>query len=145
MSLTDASKNLGASAEFGRAAGKRRRKSPPPFSLRLNAEERARLTAEAAGTPLGAYIKHKALGAPPPRRRRAGATVEDGEALARVLAMLGQSKLANNLSQLVRAAASGSLVLTPDIEAALRDACDNVRIMRADLLRALGFVPEAET
>ncbi|SDW55183.1 hypothetical protein [Celeribacter indicus] len=32
-------------------------KKPPPFSLRLNAEERQRLETAAAGMPLGSFIK----------------------------------------------------------------------------------------
>ena len=41
------------------------RKRPSPFSIRLTEDERTRLVVEAAGAPLGAYIKAKVLGAPP--------------------------------------------------------------------------------
>lgn len=46
-------------------------KIPAPFSLRLTAEERAALEAEAGDAPLGAFIRDKLLkGGQAPRRRR---------------------------------------------------------------------------
>ena len=74
-----------------------KKKRLAPFSIRLSEEERARLAMEAAGAPLGAYIKAKALGSPPVRARRTGLAVEDRVALAKGLALLGRSHLANNL------------------------------------------------
>lgn len=57
-------------------------KRPPSFSLRLSADERARLEAEARGAPLGAYIKAKLTGGDVPvRMRRSGLAVEDRQAL----------------------------------------------------------------
>ena len=43
-------------------AAKAKRKRPAPFAIRLSADERTRLEREAAGAPLGTYIKAKALG-----------------------------------------------------------------------------------
>lgn len=93
-------------------------KAPPPFSLCLTFEERARLEREAAGMSLGAYIRERLFGesAAPPRRTRGKFPVKDQAALGRALALLGGSRLSQNLNQLSRA----------------------VDEMRAELLRALG-------
>lgn len=120
-----------------------RKAAPPPFSLRLSAEERARLTAEAAGAPLGTYIKAKLLGGAPLRTRRSGLAIEDRQALARALALLGQSGLSTNLTALAQAASIGTLPLTPEIEAELAEALRAVADIRALILRALGRTAEA--
>ena len=115
------------------------RKRLAPFSIRLTETERARLTEEASGTALGAYIKAKALGGPLPRRRSSGQPIQDQAALAQVLALLGRSHLANNLNQLAKLANTGSLPLTPEIASELLAAIEDVRDMRRLLLSALGL------
>lgn len=117
-------------------------KRPAPFSIRLSEAERARLAMEAAGTPLGAYIKQKALGLPAERKRVPGLTIKDRQSFARALALLGQSQLANNLSELANAARSGSLPLTPETEAFLIEAIQDVRELRRLFLLAVGMKPE---
>lgn len=123
---------------------KRGRKRPvPPFSLRLSAEERARLEQAAAGMPLGAYIRAKLLGGDlTPRRTRGAAPVKDHAALAQLLGMLGNMRLASNLNQLARSANIGTLPLTPDVEEDLARACAAVIAMKAELMRALGYPAE---
>lgn len=114
------------------------KKYPPPFSLRLTLEERARLEAEAGDLPLGAYIRERLLGDDvAPRTRRGNSPVKDKEALGRVMGTLGASRLSANLNQLARAVNTGSLPVTPETEAELQQACQEVAKMRADLLRAL--------
>lgn len=88
----------------------------PPFSLRLSFEERARLTAQAEGMALGAYIRSRLLDEPPRRKR---VSEIDRDSLLRVLGQLGQSRIANNLNQLARAANLGTLPATPETEDAL--------------------------
>lgn len=122
-----------------------RRKRASPFCLRLSAEERARLTAEAGGAPLGAYIRAKLLGGTiPVRMRRSGLAVEDRQALGKALALLGQSRLANNLNQLARLAHIGALPVSPEIEAEFQEAVIAVQEMRRLLVTALGLKPEGE-
>jgi hypothetical protein len=117
-----------------------RRKRDAPFSLRLTKDERARLTAEAGGAPLGAYIKAKLLGGTiPVRMRRSGLAVEDRQALGKALALLGQSRLANNLNQLAHLAHIGALPVSPEIESELKNAVSEVRAMRRLLVSALGL------
>lgn len=114
-------------------------KYPPPFSLRLTFEERAKLEKNAAGMALGAYIRERLLGEDAvPRRTRGRFPVKDQEALGRVLAALGQSRLSANVNQLARAVNSGSLPVTPETEAALQEACADIAAIRHDLMRALG-------
>jgi len=116
---------------------------PKPFSLRLTFEERAQLEKDAGDMPLGAYIRSRLFDddVRTPRRKYRSPSV-DTKALAQLLGALGQSRIANNLNQLARAANSGSLDLTPDTEAALKSACDDIREMRGLLLKALGFQHE---
>lgn len=125
-------------------AAKPPRKRDAPFAIRLSKDERARLTAEAKGAPLGSYIKAKALGTPPLALRRSGLAVEDRQALAKVLALLGASHLTANLSQLVDLAAMGALPVTVETEQELRVALRDVRAVRLLLLTALGMQPDGQ-
>lgn len=144
MSLGEAFNPVVDGQVYRKAARKPKKKRPAPFSLRLSAEERARLAMEAAGAPLGAYIKAKVLGdAPPIRTRRTGLAVEDRMALAQVLALLGRSRLSNNLNQLAHTVNIGALPMTPETEAELFAALGDVRDLRRLLLAALGFKSEA--
>lgn len=127
----------GVSAPAGQS--RRRKATPLPFSLRLTAEERARLDAEAGSKPLGAYIRSRLFDGTEATRKRVRRPAGDDQALAQVLGALGQSRIANNLNQLAKAANSGSFLLTAEGEASLRDACDAVRAMRRALMAALGL------
>ncbi|MBI1252664.1 MAG: plasmid mobilization relaxosome protein MobC [Alphaproteobacteria bacterium] len=113
---------------------------PAPFSIRLSAEERSRLEAEAQGMPLGGYIKAKALGAPPLKRM---AVVEDRQALARALALLGQTHYANNLNQLAHLANMGALPLTPEVIEELEGTLRLIGEVRALIVRAMGVRKDA--
>jgi len=126
----------------GRPA-RERKPRPAPFSLRLNEDERARLADEAKGAPLGAYIKAKALGGPSLRVRRSGLPIEDRQALAQALALLGRSRISSNLNQLAHAVNIGSLPVTPETEAELAATLRDVREIRRLLVAALGL--EGET
>ena len=89
---------------------------------------------------LGAYIRDRLFGDDAaPRQTRGRFPVKDYAALGRVLAALGQSRLSNNLNQLAKAVNTGSLPVTPETEADLRQACKDVQAMRRDLLIALGL------
>lgn len=115
------------------------KKRQAPFSLRLTFEERAKLEEAANGVPLGAYIKAVLFSEDLKKvRQRGHKPVGDQEALGRVLAALGKSRLSSNLNQLARAVNTGSLPVHPEIEGELRDACADIAAMRKALLRALG-------
>lgn len=117
-----------------------RKKGPAPFSLRLTPEERAQLERCASGMSVGSYIRERLLGDDAaPRRTRGRNPVKDHRALGEVLGELGRSRIASNLNQLARAVNTGSLPVTPETEAALREACEGIRELRSVLLRALGL------
>ena len=124
---------------FNKLAKDQRPKYPPPFSLRLTFDERAKLDMLRGNMPLGRYIREQLLGDDvAPRKKRGRYPVKDHEALGRVLGALGSSRLSQNLNQLARASNSGSLPVSPDVEEELRQACADVKAMREELLRALG-------
>ena len=115
-------------------------KAPPPFSLRLTFEERARLEKEAGDRPLGEYIRERLFGDDvKPRKTRTRRPVQDQQELAQVLAKLGQSRLASSLNQLARASHLGTLPTAPETDQALQKACSDVAAMRSTLCSALGL------
>ena len=114
-------------------------KYPPPFSLRLTYEERARLDAERGDKSLAAYIRERLFGDnAAPRKRRGNSPVQDKEELGRVMGALGQSRLSANLNQLAKAVNSGSLPVPPETEAEIKEACREISELRTALLAALG-------
>ena len=120
-----------------------RKSYPAPFSLRLTEDERKALDALADGQPWGAYIK-EAIFDRQVRPRTSGARpVKDRAELARLLGLLGASRISQNINQLAKAANTGSLPVNADVHRALLESCDSVRNMRALLLTALGLTPEA--
>ena len=74
-----------------------RKKPISPVSLRLTAEERAVLEQAAAGQSISAFIRERVLGEQVRPRKARRQPVKDEEALAKVLGLLGQSRIAQNL------------------------------------------------
>lgn len=111
-----------------------------PFCLRLTRAERERLEQEAGSMPLGAFIRERLFGessAPRRKRRRPSA---DQAGMAKVLGMLGASRLAANVNQLAKAAKLGLLVgAAPEVIQQIMEACADIRTMRDALLAALGM------
>lgn len=130
---------------FGTAAipartPKKRRKRPAPFSLRLTAEERARLERDAGETPLATYIKFRLFnGTGPVSRPRGGRPATDAPLIARLLAALGEARLSQNLNQLAKAANMQTINVGAATERQLAEACADIRAMRCDLVAALGL------
>ncbi len=136
--LSQAFAHAASNLSAGKSKGKR--KFPPPFSLRLTFEERARLEQDAGSQSLGSYIRSKLFGeAAGGSRSRTRYPVKDEQALAKVLGELGQSRIANNLNQLAKAVNCGSLEVTPETEGQLLEACEAIKAMRRDLIAALGL------
>lgn len=116
-------------------------KRAAPFSIRLSESERVRLTAEAGGIPLGAFIKAKALGDALPARR-SGLAVEDRKALAKVLALLGGTRLSSHIGEMAKLASTGSLPITPETLCELNACLEEIKALRALLMQALGLRAE---
>lgn len=131
--------NTVAGPDGNSVTGRRRKPATRPFSIRLTTDERSRLLDEAEGLPLGSYIRAKLLGCPPPRRRRSGLAIVDQHALAKVLALLGKSKLSSNLNQLAHLGHISALPVDETVGTELREAADEIRSMRHCLLQALGL------
>ncbi len=116
---------------------------PAPLSVRFSEAEKTLLRSRAGNQPLGGYIREAVLGGEAERRQARRAPVRDGEPLGRLLALLGQSRMASNLNQIAKAAHQGSLPVTEKVETDLRRACAEVAEMRLLLLQALGLrLPE---
>lgn len=116
-----------------------------PFSLRLTKEERKALDDLADGRPLGAYIKDALFNRDIRPRTRGGKPVKDRAALAKLLGLLGASRLSQNVNQLARAANTGSLPVNEEIHRALLDSCTSIHAIRDLLLTALGLTPGGGT
>lgn len=114
-------------------------KRPSPFSLRLSPEQRIQLEQDAGDTPLGAYILAKVFNGEAAPVRRGKRPVKDHQALAQALGKLGHSRLSSNLNQLAKAAHTGSLPVTPDTEAAIKEALAEIHEIRRLLLEALNL------
>jgi hypothetical protein len=114
-------------------------KYAPPFSVRLTLAERARLDKEAGSATLGEYVRGRLFESPDTRQRVFRRPVQDAEALGQVLTALGQTRLSNNLYQIVRAVHAGELAVTAEQQKELEEALVNVREMRQCLMAALGM------
>lgn len=113
--------------------------TPAPFCLRLTQGERAELKDKAGSMALGAYIRAQLFGSSTRRTRRVRHVTPDAALLTQILAMLGASRMAQNLNQLAKAVNRGFLPVTKETEAQIQDACQAIQHMRALLLTALGF------
>ncbi|MBL0701083.1 MAG: plasmid mobilization relaxosome protein MobC [Desulfosarcina sp.] len=120
---------------------KSKKSYPPPFSMRLNQEERDELQKLAAGLPLGRFIKDAIFnhGQRPALSRKP--SIVDQKLFAQLLGAIGKSRLANNINQLAKAANSGSLPVNKEIIDSLNDAVEAIKWMRETLIKALGLKP----
>ena len=115
------------------------RRSISPLTLRLTPEERARLEELAAGMTLSTYVRACVFGEEAKRRkRRSKNAVADKKAIAEALALLGQSRIANNLNQLAYHANIGALEITGKEREQIEEAYAHVVALRALLVTALG-------
>jgi len=119
-----------------------RKERTTPVSIRLSADERSRLEAEAGRASLSEHIRARLFGED--RRVRAiPAPKIEARQLAHVLAVLGQSELAPSLRELLRAVQIGDLPASGEIEASLTSACAATMEIRRSLMVALGLVEGA--
>lgn len=116
---------------------------PSPVSVRFTPEERLVLAKAAGGQSLSAYIRGQVLAENATKRKtRNRSPVENEQELARVLGLLGQSRIANNLNQLAKDANCGVLIVDPVTLQQIEEAYAHVKSMRDSLVRALGLPEE---
>ncbi|MEM5477129.1 hypothetical protein [Pacificibacter sp. AS14] len=113
----------------------KKRKRPSPLSVRLSEDERAKLEKAAAGQSLNSYVKECLFAGKRPRKSK----VQDYEALAKALSLLGRSDLQTRLSALLLAIEAQRLVASSETERDIRAACNNVALIRTELVKALGL------
>lgn len=127
---------------FAAAAAPTGTETTRPLSVRFSERERAFLQHQAKGRPIGTHIREVVLSEAPQVKRRVAKA--DPQKLALVLAMLGKSRLSQNLNQLAKAVNMGTLEITPETEKEIVSACAAVLAIRATLLEALGLRPSAK-
>ncbi len=116
-------------------------KEPTPrITLRLTEDELAKLKNLSCGLSLSAYIRKCLFGKDTaPRKVRARVPVKDQAALAQVLGLLGQTRIANNLNQIAYEANCGSLLMDEETENEIKLACAHIAWIRVKLIEALGL------
>ena len=110
------------------------------LSVRMTPDEHAALKDAAGSLTVSAYARRKLLGdkaAAKSRMTRSPKT--DQVVAAKLLAALGRSELAVSLSTLAKAARSGALPVTDEVDVALLRACADVAGMKSALMRTLGI------
>lgn len=119
---------------------KQTKKQTSPFCLRLTPEERTALEREAAGLPLGEYVRQRVFDENRVKRHtRNKHPVKDYMLLSQLLGELGRSRLSNNLNQLAKSTNCGLLIVTPEVKTALLNACADIRHIRETLMKSLGL------
>jgi len=82
----------------------------PRVTVRFSRDDYKRLQEMADGASLAVYLRAMALNERLPKRKiRSGASIQDKQAIAQLLGLLGQSRIANNLNQLAYHANIGAL------------------------------------
>lgn len=114
-------------------------KASTPFSIRLTPEERKRLSEDAAGEPLGTYVK-TVLFAPTTKAAARRAMIDHHKIkIGQVLAMVGSSGIGDALTTMALAIQSGTFEDEAEIKAALERCEKELSEIRAALLKALGI------
>ncbi len=117
-----------------------------PFCVRLSADEREQLKVMAANLRVsqGAFIRSYVFDDIEAIKRTLNAKVStlDHEALSKLLLLLGESRIANNLNQLAMHANQGTLDLPrAEIEEQLNESYLTIQWMRKTLIQGLGLKP----
>ena len=113
-------------------------KRPSPFSIRLTEAERELLELAAGSMSLSVYIKLRLFDDMPAVPRQRSTSKIDREALCKVLAAFGESRLASNMNQIAHAANIGTLPVTPELVEELHTACNEIRALRQAILVCIG-------
>ena len=125
-------------AKVARNPRRSRGRGSARITLRLTDEEAARLERMSAGISVSAFVRECVFGDGGSRRRpRDRRPVASETELARALALLGQSRIANNLNQLAHHANTGTLVVDNEVHERIDEAYAHIVALRNALLTAL--------
>ena len=118
-------------------------KAPPPLTIRLTHDERARLERDAGALSMAAYARLRLFADDDaPKRRRVSRKKQmlssELSVIGALLGELGNSGLAASLADLAGAAKVGALPVSDEVEADVIAACAAVQEMRVRLIGALG-------
>lgn len=122
----------------------KKRKAPPPVSVRLSWEEYERLRHDAGALSMAAFIRLRLFGEGEDSRPRKSYTRKQSSPsleltmIGQILGRLGRLGFASSLADIAAAAKTGALPVSPEMEAEIQDACDAVRDMRVRLIATLG-------
>lgn len=142
MMKTDVISKFGEATQTGFYETKKpeKDKTLSPVTLRLTKDEISTLNNLSKGMSRSAYIRKCLFGkATAPRKVRSRVPVKDQEALAQVLGLLGQTRIANNLNQIAYEANCGSLLMDEETENEIKLACAHIAWIRVKLIEALGI------
>lgn len=112
-----------------------------PFTLRMNAIEREKLAelAKAMDISQAAFIRAKTFDGLPLNHPKSNLAL-DHQALSKLLLLLGESRIANNLNQLAKHANMGTLNLpSSEIEEQLNESYLAIQWMRKTLIQGMGL------
>lgn len=112
------------------------------LSVPLTPEQKMDLVRRAGTKPISTYARGVLFAAndnPKPSRIRSRKSRE--QIAATTLAQLGKSDVAASLREIARGVQLGTIVVTPETDAALRSAAANVSAAAQAALRALGVKP----
>lgn len=112
------------------------------LSIPLTHDLKAELERRAGRQPVSAYARGVLFPAndnAPQKLRAPRRSRTDRLAVATVLARLGALDTAANLHELARLARVGALPMTPEVEAALVQACDDIAEIKSLLMKAIGI------
>ncbi|NDW06497.1 plasmid mobilization protein [Jiella pacifica] len=111
----------------------------PRVTVRFSPKDYERLQTLADGMTLSVYVRAMALGEELNRRNsRSPASIADKAAVAEILGLLGESRIANNLNQLAYHANVGTLAIDDESRSKIDETYQMIFAMRCLLLKALG-------
>ncbi len=119
-----------------------RRKRVPPVSIRFSGEERALLVPHAGNKPLSTYVREHVVRAHQGKRRSPSTGITDPILAAQFLSALGRSQIPALLRQTLDEVDSGDLSISVKTERQLRQALEDIDLMRLLLVQALGLRPD---
>jgi hypothetical protein len=145
------SSQLGLSETFNAQATKPERrksvKSTLPVSIRVTAEEKAKLQQMAGTLAVSAYIRQRLFGdmaaaRPKQYQEKPRQPKIDHVEIARLLGMFGQSELARSMLALSLAVQAGELEASPEVQHQIGRACDDIHEIKTALIVALNIKPQ---